>query len=102
MVVNLKLVGYISKRVVRMGWLFIGLVAVQLVMSLSGTIPGAVTGANMTGANMTGANRAGANRAGANRAGGGVTRPQSAIVSKSATIPPLLSQPAAVQPHSVD
>ena len=92
MVVNLKLVGYISKRVVRMGWLFIGLVAVQLVMSLSGTIPGAVTGANMTGAN----------RAGANRAGGGVTRPQSAIVSKSATIPPLLSQPAAVQPHSVD
>ena len=92
MVVNLKLVGYISKRVVRMGWLFIGLVAVQLVMSLSGTIPGAVTGANMTGAN----------RAGADRAGGGVTRPQSAIVSKSATIPPLLSQPAAVQPHSVD
>jgi len=92
MVVNLKLVGYISKRVVRMGWLFIGLVAVQLVMSLSGMIPGAVTGANS----------AGANNAGANNAGGGVTRPQSAIVSKSATIPPLLSEPAAVQPHSVD
>jgi hypothetical protein len=77
MVVNLKLVGYISKRVVRIGWIFIGLVVAQYGMSLSGM-------------------------AGAGIPGGSTTIPQSARISQSATIPPLLTEPGAVQPHSVD